>query len=173
MSRCKKSLTEPRPQAERSRPRTWASRQAIVFDQTSGQFLRRRTTRACRARRRDRSEVKSRMRDAEVQKTMRIERGSSISLFLVISAFCVSRSAGSFVSFACGHCAQPPADDPPGRWKLETLTLKDGSRSIRGLVQSQTRRRDRLRRDHSAARQADVRRHPRHSAMTRWPRSSG
>jgi hypothetical protein len=33
--------------------------------------------------------------------------------------------------------AQPPSDDHPGRWQLETLTLKDQSQ-IRGLIQSQT-----------------------------------
>ena len=33
--------------------------------------------------------------------------------------------------------AQQPLDDPPGRWQLETLTLKDQSQ-IRGLIQSQT-----------------------------------
>jgi hypothetical protein len=33
--------------------------------------------------------------------------------------------------------AQHPPDDPPGRWQLETLTLKDQSQ-IRGLIQSQS-----------------------------------
>jgi Protein of unknown function (DUF1570) len=38
---------------------------------------------------------------------------------------------------ARGIRAQQPPDDPPGRWRLETLTLKDKSQ-IHGLIQSET-----------------------------------
>jgi len=51
--------------------------------------------------------------------------------------FLLCAFALSLGTLASQGAAQPLADDPPGRWQLETLTLKDQSQ-IRGLIQSQT-----------------------------------
>jgi hypothetical protein len=61
---------------------------------------------------------------------LRMQRGLSarpglLSFCILTSAFCIS-AAG-----------QPPADEPPGRWPLETLVLKGGM-EFHGLVQGQT-----------------------------------
>lgn len=70
--------------------------------------------------------MKIRMQNAE----LRMEQGLSarhglLSFCILTSAFCISAAA------------QPSADDPPGRWPLETLVLKGGI-EFRGLVQGQT-----------------------------------
>jgi hypothetical protein len=54
----------------------------------------------------------------------------SLLLSVALSLYVCHLAAVSFAQ-------QPPTDDPPGRWKLETLTLQNGMQ-FRGLVQSQT-----------------------------------
>lgn len=73
------------------------------------------------------------MQNAEFRKVISligIARRSS-SFCVLNSAFCICFTLNLATSLA-----QAPADEPPGRWKLETLTLKSGLQ-YRGLVQTQ------------------------------------
>lgn len=70
--------------------------------------------------------MKVRIQNAEFRMRIALsKRHSFLSFCILTSAFCVSASG------------QPPTDDPPGRWQLETLSLKGGMQ-FRGLVQGQT-----------------------------------
>jgi hypothetical protein len=74
------------------------------------------------------------MQNAEFRKAINgieIVRRHSPFCFLK-TAFCIYFALNLATSLA----QPPPADDPPGRWKLETVTLKSGMH-YRGLVQTQ------------------------------------
>ena len=53
-----------------------------------------------------------------------------------MKSFRLSISLSLLLSFSAAALAQAPADDPPGRWKLESVRLKSGMH-YRGLVQTQ------------------------------------